>query len=184
MIAEAGSILAAGASGGILGLITNGLRLIFQWKKEKAELDASTEAMRHQKNLEIIEAENEFTRPRIKKSSITRNIIWRDKKYGYERKKTLDNSSYNHLADSRRMLTHYLTLTFCAVCILWSIYPETLIHTKDYGENPEPFSFLFGLVTMPIKPHSVIQVSTGSVSFGLLHLMSFIAAFFYTQIRR
>lgn len=176
--------MAAGASGGALGLVTNLLKLVFQWKRDKAEIDASKEAMRHDKRLELMQAENEFTRPSKKSFYLSRQLIFWDKKFGYETRKEVDHTAFNPFGDNRRMLTHYLTLAFCIVCLLWAIYPETIVYTQNFGENPKPFSLLWGFITFPVKPNTIIQVSTGSIVFGLLHLMSFIATFFFTQIRR
>ena len=173
------SLLLSTGSGAILGSIIRFIKIWVGWKEFKANIKLQSDALQQSKPIPDYNPDDSGIEPR-KENIKTNWIVWFwNRKFGYEHEKKIDDSAYNAAADARGMLSHILCATVCIIAIIWSIFPKVIIYTKDYG-NEERINILWGLISWPITP-GILEVSSGSIVFGLLHLLTFIITCYFVQ---
>lgn len=173
------SLLFSSGGGAILGLIIRLFRWLIEWKTKKAEFALRKTALDQNKGIPSVDFEGKKTRERrVNKSA--KKIIWLfGLKFGFENEKNIYNSAWNPFNANRGMLAHAIVTTVCGISILWAVFPKVTITTLKYGEDGR-IDILWGLISWPVDP-GIIEVSSGSIVFGLLHLLTFIITCYFVQ---
>ena len=96
------------------------------------------------------------------------------------RQQILDNdNSGGFSAWTRRMLALSICWTFCAIAVLWAIFPTTIIHIPNVFEGWS--MSILGLIDFQGRGDmGGLSVSTGSIVWAMLPFMSMILATYFT----
>ena len=163
----------------MLGLLIRAIKIWLDWKKTKAQNELIKTSLDQNKPLPETHFDDLSTQEK-RRHKTRKRIYWLfGKKFGKETESDLHDTAWNPAVANRRMLAHTLVWTVCSISIIWAIFPKVTIHTLNYGDDPR-ISLLFGLVSWPLSP-GIIEVSTGSIVFGLLHLLTFIITCYFVQ---
>ena len=95
------------------------------------------------------------------------------------REQILQSDTGGFSSVTRRMLALSICWTFCAIAIVWAIFPTTIIHIPNTSDGWS--MSLLGLIDFQGKPGvGGLSVSTGSIVWAMLPLMSMILATYFT----
>ena len=102
--------------------------------------------------------------------------------FKFNRLKDKYNSAFNSGEFTRQFVLIFFVVAIGINNLIWTIFPNEKIITKDYGEGKDiSFTFLIMSLDIPLK-EGLIEVSTGSLNFALVPIMS--AMIMYTYMRR
>jgi len=80
---------------------------------------------------------------------------------------------------TRRMLALSICWTFCAIAVIWALFPTTIVHIPNTAEGWS--MSILGLFDFQGKPGvGGLSVSTGSIVWAMLPFMSMILATYFT----
>ena len=80
---------------------------------------------------------------------------------------------------TRRMLALSICWTFCAIAVIWALFPTTIIHIPNIADGWS--MSILGLLDFQGKPGvGGLSVSTGSIVWAMLPFMSMILATYFT----
>lgn len=87
----------------------------------------------------------------------------------------------SYALSTRRFIAILLTLTLCAVTLLWALYPDVQIITQNRGAGVR--EYFWGLYSTTFADPFTFVISTGDVVFGVLHLVGIIVGIYATPDR-
>ena len=95
------------------------------------------------------------------------------------REQILQSDTGGFSSVTRRMLALSICWTFCAIAVIWAIFPTTIVHIPNTAEGWS--MSLLGLIDFQGKPGvGGLSVSTGSIVWAMLPFMSMILATYFT----
>jgi len=95
------------------------------------------------------------------------------------REQILQNDTSGFSSWTRRMLALSICWTFCAIAIVWAIFPTNIIHIPNIADGWS--MSLLGLIDFQGKGSmDGLSVSTGSIVWAMLPFMSMILATYFT----
>lgn len=96
------------------------------------------------------------------------------------RQQILDNDNSGGFSSvTRRMLALSICWTFCAIAIVWALFPTTIVHIPNTADGWS--MSILGLFDFSGKPGvGGLSVSTGSIVWAMLPFMSMILATYFT----
>jgi hypothetical protein len=95
------------------------------------------------------------------------------------REQILQSDTGGFSSVTRRMLALSICWTFCAIAVIWAIFPTTIVHIPNTADGWS--MSLLGLIDFQGKPGvGGLSVSTGSIVWAMLPFMSMILATYFT----
>ena len=89
-----------------------------------------------------------------------------------------DNSAFT--GGTRRLIALIGMLNFFVISVLCTIWPSVELLTFVPRENKDYFSFLFGLIKIPMGTETVVAITTGHIALIAITMLGAIIGFYFT----
>lgn len=89
-----------------------------------------------------------------------------------------DNSAFTR--GTRRLIALIGMLNFFVISVLCTIWPSVELLTFVPRENKDYFSFLFGLIKIPMGSETVVAITTGHIALISITMLGAIIGFYFT----
>jgi hypothetical protein len=89
-----------------------------------------------------------------------------------------DNSAFTR--GTRRLIALIGMLNFFVISVLCTIWPGVELLTFTPPENKDYFSFLFGLIKIPMGSETVVAITTGHIALISITMLGAIIGFYFT----
>jgi len=89
-----------------------------------------------------------------------------------------DNSAFTR--GTRRLIALIGMLNFFVISVLCTIWPSVELLTFNPPENKDYFSFLFGLIKIPMGSETVVAITTGHIALISITMLGAIIGFYFT----
>jgi hypothetical protein len=89
-----------------------------------------------------------------------------------------DNSAFTR--GTRRLIALIGMLNFFVISVLCTIWPGVELLTFNPPENKDYFSFLFGLIKIPMGSETVVAITTGHIALISITMLGAIIGFYFT----
>lgn len=93
-----------------------------------------------------------------------------------------DNTKYTRT--TRRILALIGMLNFFTISVLCTIWPSVELITFTPPEHKDTFTFLFGLVKIPLGSQTAVAITTGHISLISVTMLGAIIGFYFTPAGR
>jgi len=89
-----------------------------------------------------------------------------------------DNSAFTR--GTRRLIALIGMLNFFVISVLCTVWPSVELLTFNPPENKDYFSFLFGLIKIPMGSETVVAITTGHIALISITMLGAIIGFYFT----
>ena len=89
-----------------------------------------------------------------------------------------DNSAFTR--STRRLIALIGMLNFFVISVLCTVWPSVELLTFNPPENKDYFSFLFGLIKIPMGSETVVAITTGHIALISITMLGAIIGFYFT----
>lgn len=93
-----------------------------------------------------------------------------------------DNTKYTRA--TRRIIALIGMLNFFTISVLCTIWPGVELITFTPPENKSSFTFLFGLIDIPMGLQTVVAITTGHIALVAITMLGAIIGFYFTPAGR